>query len=392
MGKDAVLSPVTARWESPRPVTRGQDSQKGHSSDAKRVCDVVGIHWLRGSIPEIERRWLTEAVCLLWGSDYESHQHGFWVFDRHLAWPSGVKLLYHSTEEGAELTNGRIALEVPGSAIEQLDTFQTICFMDSLNRRSFQCSRLDVYFDDLQRTIRPAMLYQQVYEESLFEGAPIRHDIVGFRVIKKLTESTRDKGRIHDEVCFGKRGKSGTGKYVRCYDKALESHGDIPGVRWELELSDYRARAAFKRIVATLDECGVSNWTAEVTARTLGGLLAWAIDFKIRKPGVKNLKRLERHAFWQSILDRIGRAALATRRLVKTVQKAREWLSRQVAGTLQMLREALGEDVAIPLICDLAFHNDRLRPAHKRAISEYIRLKAAPAVLPASLQKGYVTV
>ncbi|RPJ27000.1 MAG: hypothetical protein EHM35_14490 [Planctomycetaceae bacterium] len=368
MGKDACTSSLNVDCESPRAVTRGWDSQ----TERQRPADVVGLHWLRGSIDQTEKTWLTEKLCTLWGGDFETHEHGFWVYDRHLAWPSGVKLLYHSTEQGSDLTNGRIALEIPGAALEQLDTFQVVFFMDSLERRGFGCSRLDVFFDDNLRTVTPMALYNEVYEESLFEGEPIRHDIIGFRVVKKLTESTRE-GRKHDEVSFGRRGKTGTGKYLRIYDKRLESKGENPAVRWELELSDNHAKAAFRQIVKSIEAAGVTNWKPEFTTRVLGGFLAKAVDFKIREPGVKNLSRLERYPFWTKILSRLGSATLAVKRIIKTIEKAREWVGRQVTGTLQMLVQALSPEVALPMILDWAGSENRLRPSHLRAISEYRR-------------------
>jgi len=379
MGKDAVRTPSTVERESPRTVTRGLDSQNGSGGSKKASADVLGIHWLRGSIPDTMMDWLTAKLRELWGDDYEVLEHGFWVYDRHKAWPSGVKLLFHSTEEGSELTLNRIALEVPGSAIEQLDMRAIVSFMAALSIRQFQCSRLDVYFDDLQRTVTPAQLYQVVWEESLFEGLPLRHDVIGFKRCKRVIESNR-QGRVHDEVAFGRRGKEGSGKYLRVYDKYLESKGETLAVRWELELSDHHARKAFASIVRTMDDLGAGPWKQEWTADVLGGLIRWCVDFKKRVAGVKNLDRLERYAFWQSILARLGFARLACRRIVKAIDKARDWVCRGVAGTLQMLRKALGDEVAIPMICDLAFGEDRLRPAHKRAIAEYLRLKAPEPV------------
>ncbi len=373
MGKEAgVLA------DSPRVVTRGWDSQKATGAGSGATADVLGIHWLRGSVHESERLWLIDRLCTLWGEQREEHEYGFWTYDRHLLWPSGVKLLYHSTEEGGELTFGRIALEIPGSALDQLDLWQTLMFMTALNERNFQCSRMDVYFDDHQRTVTPMALWTMVYEESLFEGAPLRHDIMGFRAVKKITESDRT-GRKHDELCLGRRGKCGVGKYLRIYDKRLESKGEIDAVRWELELSDHYARGAFGLIVASMSAGGsTADWKPEWTTRVLGGLIAWAVDFKQRVPGEKNLSRLARYPFWQAILNRLGSAKLCAKRVVKRVEKAVEWVTKGVAGTLQMMRLALGDEKAIPLVCDLAFREDKLRPAHRRAIADYLRLQESP--------------
>jgi hypothetical protein len=323
--------------------------------------------------------WLIERLSSLWGDQREECLYGFWSYDRHLLWPSGVKLLYHSTEDGNELTDGRIAVEIPGTALDQLDAFQTLLFIVSLREHDFHCSRVDIFFDDFERTITPVALYMAVYEESLFDGSPLRDDVCGFHRVKRITEGNR-QGRLHDEVCFGRRGKMGTGKYLRVYDKKLESKGLINSVRWELELSDRYARGAFSRIVDSLGDTpdAQDRWCPQWTANVLGGLIGWAVDFRIRVGGEKNLSRLERHPFWQSILDRLGRAVLAGRTALKSVPQAVDWVMRSVAGTLQMIRAALGEEVAIPMLCNLAFAANKLRPAHLRAIADYRRLHPGP--------------
>jgi len=380
LGAAAIAGAVC---ENPRNVSRGLDSQNGSGGQSGASADTLGIHWLRGSVHDSHRLWLENKLAVLWGEDRQMQEFGFWSYDRHILWPSGVKLLFHSTEEGSDLTLGRIAVEIPGGALDGVDLWQVLMFMQALREHDFQCSRLDIYFDDGQRVVTPMSLYDLTFEECLFTGEPIRHDVVGFRMVRKVTISNR-KGRTQDEVSFGKRGKLGCGKYLRVYDKKLESGGANNAVRWELELSDYRAQRAFNAILDSLgSEVSIADWKPAWTVHVLGGLIAWAVDFKIRVKGKKNLERLERYPFWQAILNRLGSAHLAAKQIIRSVEKGVEWVKRGVTGTLQMIRLALGDEVALPLVVDLMCGEDRLRPVHRRAVSEYFRqTRGSPGVSP----------
>lgn len=365
MGKDALIA-GGADCENPRTVTRGCNSQTG--SD---LVDSVGVHWLRGTVPDVEQTWLVETLCRCFGQEFQEFEHGFWSYDRHVKWPCGAMLLYHSTATGAELVKNRIALEIPGRALETLDAWDILMLCVSLYDHQFQASRIDLYFDDVERIITPTVLYRTVYEPSLFEGAPMQADFTGFRVIRRLCEAHASEGLTHDEVSFGRRGTQGSGKYLRCYDKALESDGRNRAVRWELELSDCKAQTAFVAIIRTCS----ADWRPGQTASVLGAMIGGCIDFRRRtqRAGDKNLDRLERYEFWQRLLDRIGHAKLDGKRHEKTIEKAREWVKKQCAGTLQMLHEALGAEIFLPLIVDVVTSGDRLRDTHRAAISEYRR-------------------
>lgn len=124
-----------------------------------------------------------------------------------------------------------------------------------------------------------------------------------------------------------------------------------------------------------------ADWQPAWTVGVLGGLIAWAIDFKVRANSEKNLSRLERYPFWQAILNRLGSAKLAAKQITKAVEKGVEWVKRGVAGTLQMIRLALGDEVAVPLLVDLMIGEDKLRPVHRRAVAEYQRqTRGSPGV------------
>lgn len=99
-----------------------------------------------------------------------------------------------------------------------------------------------------------------------------------------------------DTLYFGGRGKNGGGKYLRIYNKTLESKGVVDSVHWECECSKKKAQHAFFK----LSQCAFAS--------LLVGLIGGCIDFVERKD--KNLGRATRFEWWQSIVDLLGRVVL----------------------------------------------------------------------------------
>lgn len=258
------------------------------------------MHWLRGSIPAEDLSQFKEYLTVWFGDEFTDMQYGLWFYDRSVRWPSGVILNYHSHPNRNQITKGRIAVEIPGQALDPMSMAQVEMMMQGVNAMfDFQPSRIDLYADDMERLVTPSDLFTLIYDED-FEGKPIRKDFTGFRRITRRTISN-DQGRCFDECAFGSRGQNGAGKYLRVYDKRLESKGENPAVRWELELSDEKAKAAFEMLIG-------SGGFRDILAANIGSIIGGCIDFKRRdnRAGSKNLDRLDRYEFWQTLIDRLG--------------------------------------------------------------------------------------
>lgn len=383
MGKDAGSAVVAAvECENPPYVTRGWNSQECHSGaknggavPSQKAPAIMGMHWLRGSLPGEEKSWAVSFLDRLFlASDddrHESHEYGFWRYDRHYRWQNGVMLMYHATPAGDALTKGRIAVEVPGHVLDTLDMYDVMLLCAALAAHGWQTSRMDLYFDDFERIVTPRQIESLVREVSLYGNQPIREDWTGFMDLTPNHEYRRGKGCVREEIAFGRRGKMGSGKYLRIYDKGLESGGVNTAIRYELELSDKRAQKAFDMLLGTLCE----NWNPEVTASLIGAIIGGCIDFKQRN-GRKNVKRCPRYAFWQRIIDKIGaESVLRPKDPEKSIERGERWVHKQVAGTIQMLRIAYGTEVFLPMLFDLAEAEDRLTPKHRQAIELYLQKK-----------------
>ena len=366
---------------SPRTVTRGWNSQTRlpESSQGVSISElmlksasgrvIVGLHWLRGSILETRKAWLVRMFCVLFGPDYEIQNWGFWRYDRSYKWPCGATIHYHSTQAGSDETLGRISLELSGKVLDSLDPWVIGMLCCNLDRHGFQPTRLDLYLDDPNRSIIPSDLYKTVCERGRPGQKPIRADFSGFRIIDDRSRLKKNVGLIHDEVTFGLRGNLGSGKYLRVYDKNLESKGQNKAIRWELELSDHKARGVFHRIVNAFSQHSDIDEIASAIGQTIGG----CIDFLHRtdRAGDKNLNRLKRYRFWQAFIDNVGRVKIAAKKIVRTIEKSENWIDRQVMAILQMIRKAKGDEAFLSRLIGGIMSDDRLRPHHQKVIAEY---------------------
>lgn len=353
----------------PPGVIRGWDSQSGISGQETVEVTPHGVGWLRGTVPNEMRAGVGQFLTMLYG-DGEVREFGLWFYDRSIAWANGASINYQSTVERLAITKGRVAVELPATALEDFDGVMVRQIMRQLNAYGWQATRVDVSYDDYERLISPRELFKQIYEPSLYAGKPIRADFSGFLRIQHKVEHHRVKGLLHDEVDFGRRGSTGSGKYLRIYDKFLESNGRLNCVRWELELADERARMAWEAICRVNGDMieGVNAGVASV----IGSMIGASVDFK-KRTGDKNLDRLERYDWWQELLARMGRdpALLRVTREKKKVHKSLEYIVRQCSGTMQMVHEALGTDVFLPMLVDIVTSQDRMKPEHWQAIREY---------------------
>lgn len=372
MGKDAA----GGESSSLPPVIRGRHSHEG--------APEVGIHWLRGSLEEKVFEPFVKSLHERFGPG-ERRPFGIWGYDVSLKWTNGITVYFHSIESRYKITGGRFGFECPGGAIETMEPMGFLWFLWSLVYDwQLRPSRLDLCFDDQDRTIVPRTLYSLIYGED-DAGQATKADFTGFRTIQPAFKGGYE-GRTYDAVYFGERGKAGCGKYLRVYDKALESDGENRAVRWELELSDHYARLAVAEI---LDAMAKSDMTEEssctLVAATIGKVIAGSIDFLHRdqRAGSKNLSRLERYEFWSVILAKLtGRLRLVGRILKKTIERAKRWVGEQMVGTMQMICEATGEQHFFPWLVEQISGERRMNVRHEKAIREYreeLRLGAIPA-------------
>jgi hypothetical protein len=288
--------------------------------------NAVGIHWLRISFSKQHLANLTNWLSKLWG-DFQADGFGLWSYDSRLSWSNGCSLNYDEDDERSNRVHlGMMTLDCPGSALDELSIpdLQLLCeFAHAFNGK---CSRIDCFYDDYARRVYPSDL-DEVIKRNDFSG--LRH--------AGLHHKWDNGHLIREEVSFGERGSRGNGKYLRFYNKELESDGEQKCNRWEVEFTRDKAQQVFLRLAKT---AGNLEAFASITA----ALVAGSITF-VHRTGEKNISRLELYDWWKDIRDVLGGCVtIRTSRKKDSLTGKMNWVTRNVSPSLACLKKVFVSD------------------------------------------------
>lgn len=334
----------------PRTVLRGTQSQ--------RIMGVVGIHWLRFSIDHCRIDHVREYLNAWFGesADIDRGQFGF---NKSVQWEPKVKLYYDSTwKRSVEHHGGKFCVEIPGQACDTLSAEDLELFCAGWREFNAICKRVDTYFDDWSRTITPA----EVYAENSVDLKPSEKSVARCKAIDYHVGSGQS-GLNQDMISFGRRGENGNGRYVRCYDKELESDGQNCSVRWEVEWSGDKAAKAF----VALSGC---NGDLGRFGAIIGGLVGGSLEFVTRN-GDRNLGRLPQRPWWRSIVDFLGSVKLRGSRRDVTVLNTASWINN-CRSAFAMVKTAVGDEAFDAWLADLLDDGEKnLSVRQTRAVQAY---------------------
>jgi len=290
----------------------------------------VGVHWLQGTCPAEKVLGLVGYLAEAFGGlEGVEKDWGRYTYDRGIELlPLGVWVFYDSTaERGRRMHGGRCVVAIPGSALDRLDAEALRDLVHELCYRFwFLGTRVDLCFDDYRRHVSVGVL------EELAE----RGDFTGFQGWEVRRPHGRGGVVTGETIGFGRRGRDGSGRYVRVYDKMLESGGVENCIRWEVEFSKKRAELVVWRLAESV--------SIEVFAGVVGSLIGGSIDL-VRREGVeRHLDRLERYGWWRDIVGVLGSVRLRNVKRERRVEASREWVLRGVSATLAVIRAAVGDE------------------------------------------------
>lgn len=301
-------------------------------------ANAVGIHWLRISFPKHHLADLTHWLSQMWG-DFEQDGFGLWSYDSRFAWSNGASLNYDVDEERSQRVHlGSMTLDCPGGALDDTTAPDLQLLLEYCAQLGGKCTRIDVYFDDHERLVT----FEQLKE------ATERHDYSGL-IDFQIRQGGRlsQPGHTREEISFGKRGSRGNGKYLRWYNKELESGGEFTCDRWEVEFSQKKADIVFKKLAATAGDL-------DAFATLCGSLIAGCITF-VHRTGDKNLSRLDRYEWWEQICKLLGGCvSIRVRRERDSLTGKLKWIERNVSPSLACLKKVfVSEDIFLRWLFDV---------------------------------------
>jgi hypothetical protein len=295
----------------------------------------VAVDWLnlvghgeaaRASMLEVLQRWLGPGQARLGG--LHSYREG-WQFE------SGAILTWSPGRDDW-------LVSINGSTFGLVGQDQHLAFLLDVSRFMSHATRLDVRIDDYTR---------KLIDLDQIEAARQAVNFTGYKVCEFVPGRDRVKsGKLENQghtINFGGRGKDGGGRFIRFYDKGLESKGLINSTRAEVEFSKRHAAEAFKQLVEMLRR----DPEPVRVAVFLGGLVTGAIDF-VERGNHRHIARMLRLSWWARLVAAAGQVKLKVERAASTLNRCLAALVQQYGRKLaraQVIAEGLGHDVYLQL-------------------------------------------
>lgn len=353
--------PATA----PHPVIRGAKLQG--------AVVTVGVDWYRGTGPGVYR----VEVCGLLGQWFGPGVRGpgRHFYDSGICFPGGAQVWFNERGTGER---DQFTVELPGSVVSAWAASERVAKLRALHGAGvWWCTRIDLAVDF--RGVGLELV--QAVEEACSRG-----ELCGARTWRPVREFSR--GRVTGETFYiGKRGKLGSGRLVRVYDKGLET-GTAPRGEWvrlEVEFTGDCAKQVFAIVAAAGDQRAVFGeylgdlWGSGVPVEGWRGaalrLVFGALDFR-EVTGSRLLVRRPRAAWWSEVLglvepERVRADRVRRQGLVRTARWLRQQVAPVLAGMVGRSGHSLGQ-VFENLVGELdEYERAVLRPVVWEYVQEY---------------------
>ena len=315
---------------------------------------VCGCDWIAGSIPMEKFESFRAFLNDLYQIEPDVQEKSIQLYDSFLNYhPFGCSVYFDSSEDRCKrLHGGRFAVRFSGSGLAMFTANGLYkLFYELIYNYWCTLTRVDLNYDDFSKRKMPYEI-AEVANQGNYSGYK-RHE---HRCPRK-----RSGEILGDTLYFGRRGKLGSGRFLRIYDKNLESKGEVDCVRYEVEFTKEKAQKIGFRLA--------SAKSVDEMAGIICALIGGSINFIQRKG--KNLNRATRMEWWQGIVDLLGSIQLRNPVRVQTIEKSKRHYER-TSASLAMLRLAYGEAEFMGWLMDLLdVEEDDLPDRHKRLLEAY---------------------
>ncbi len=335
---------------APLPVSRGANSHQ--RPDAK--VPTIKLDWLRVSGPRSLARVVIEELDQLYGDHHKGR--GGMFLGASFRWEDGPALFYDPSQEDDDGCKEHCVLDLPGSVLERITPRQQLCLMVRLWSMGFKGTRVDGAIDFISH-LGVGLI------DNILSACEDGH-VVGARCWDKHEGYNAD-GLCNKGVTIGKRGKDGSGRYLRCYDKGLESGTHAAGIRerYEVEFTHNPAQQVFDAMCKLTVDTGVdSEGFAELVRRVMG-------SFDFRRNTDKNVTRRPRLTWWSELCDGINTIKTTDQRDQTTKDRWVAWW-RSILPNIVAIAQAvdLGEDHVVRELCDFPGLGNAVERARAKSV------------------------
>lgn len=321
----------------------------------------ISIDWLTFTASPEQTGYLRTLLERTFGRGFtESGAMG--LYSSSLKHDLGFRLLLGQKQ------TGRSMVSLPGSILKEVDPNVIVRFVASVADFGIRCTRCDVALD-FHGADRPSLVGQVV--RACKSGA-----LCGLRRVE-FYHADRDGVPINRGVGLGKRGSDGSGRYVRVYDKGLQT-GEAPHQhweRWETEFSGDVAQQVVE-VIRVAVESTPKGQTPNPWPVLMGATLG-AVDF--RTPGAAHIARRKRQAWFQTITQGIATVRLRRAPVVRRLDATIAWLRGSVSRVCRGIMDGAGlalADILDPLEVECSLPMYRLARGH----AEIDRIGHAPEI------------
>lgn len=324
------------------------------------------VDWFTGTGSESACEEVDRLLGLCFGDSGDGHGDRWYADRRHY---EGGADLFTSCRAG----RSECLVRLNGSTLGSLEPFERFELLKGLYRAGIsKCTRIDLCVD---------FRGEHVDLVDRMKASRDAGEVVGTR---KFEYKDGGGARSRDGKCLwlGRRGKNGSGRYGRCYDKGLETK-TLPENKWhrlEIEFSGEVARSAFALLLQSEDPtaprmmewqergevCEIKDtWQDQAAALVMG-----AFDFR-EVSGSREYKRRPRCAWWSAFLGDIEGVRLkAARRVAASLQSTKKWLNHCVFPTLSAMARRTGQSLA-DVVCDLADDVSDVKKVLRASVFQY---------------------
>lgn len=316
---EAAAQATAAECSAPRRVIRGAKCQTA-----------ISIDWLRVVGPAATLDRAMKLVDSIYGEATRKVGKGLWFYEASYRYASGCIIAYDVTKDDERAT---FAVEIPGSALADLPFDDRVKLLDRFLWMGCHCTRIDVALD--------VKADEGVFLAECVRDACHDNELARCKTWRQVQQhSAGDQTGL--TVYMGQRGDLGSGRFVRVYDKGLETQ-TLPGnqwQRWETEFSGEVASEVAKQIAIATD------WTTEAFSFALG-----AVEFRV--PNGQRLSRRPVSSWWTEFFSSVELKRVKITREDTSLETFSLWINKCVGPTLATMANLRGvnlEDVFLELV------------------------------------------